>query len=161
MKRVNLFTADTELDADDPDGFKAGMLRFGPSLDAALIGGTIYDLPPGQSNCPYHYEYEEEWLLVVDGTVVVRAPDGEHTLERGDVACFPPGPAGAHYVRNDGESTARVAMFSSTSAAGAVVYPDSDMVWMWTDDDAVDLIVERSSAVDDAAPWTTAKSKEA
>ena len=36
----------------------------------------IYDLAPGQSSCPHHYEYEEEWLLVVDGTVVVRAPRG-------------------------------------------------------------------------------------
>ena len=43
----------------------------------------IYDLGPGQGSCPYHYEYDEEWLLVVDGTVVVRTPDGEHTLERG------------------------------------------------------------------------------
>jgi hypothetical protein len=47
-------------------------------------------------------------------------------------------------------------MFSSSAAAGAVVYPDSDLVWMWTEDDAVDLIVEQSSAVDDAAPWTRA-----
>jgi hypothetical protein len=46
-------------------------------------------------------------------------------------------------------------MFSSSAAAvGAVVYPDSDMVWVWTDDDAVDIIVKRSSAVDDVAPWT-------
>lgn len=44
-----------------------------------------YDLAPGQSSCPYHYEYEEEWLLVLDGTVVVRAPDGEHSLERGNL----------------------------------------------------------------------------
>ena len=45
-------------------------------------------------------------------------------------------------------------MFSSNSAAvGAVVYPDSELVWMWTEDDAVDMIVERSSAVDDVAPW--------
>jgi hypothetical protein len=57
-------------------------------------------------------------------------------------------------VRNNSESTARVAMFSSMGAAvGAVVYPDSDMVWVWTADDAVDLVVERSRAVDDAAPW--------
>ena len=39
----------------------------------------IYDLAPGESSLPYHYEYDEEWLLVVDGTIVVRAPDGEHT----------------------------------------------------------------------------------
>ena len=67
----------------------------------------------------------------------------------------PSGPAGAHLVRNNSESTARVAMFSSSAAAvGAVVYPDSDMIWVWTADDAVDIIVERSSALDDAAPWT-------
>jgi hypothetical protein len=58
-------------------------------------------------------------------------------------------------VRNKSESTARVAMFSSNAATvGAVVYPDSDMVWVWTDDEAVDLVVKRSSAEDDAAPWT-------
>jgi hypothetical protein len=46
-------------------------------------------------------------------------------------------------------------MFSSVSAAvGAVVYPDSDLVWVWTDDDAVDMVVKRSSAVDDIA-WTS------
>jgi hypothetical protein len=45
-------------------------------------------------------------------------------------------------------------MFSSQAATvGAVVYPDSDMVWFWTDDEAVDLVVKRSSAEDDAAAW--------
>jgi uncharacterized cupin superfamily protein len=52
---------------------------------ARAVGSTatlmfIYDLAPGQRQSPYHYEYEEEWLLVVDGTLVLRAPDGEHTL---------------------------------------------------------------------------------
>ena len=99
--------------------------------------------------------------MVVSGTPTLRHPGGEEQLEPWDLVFFPPGPDGAHFVRNDSESTARVAMFSSTSTAGAVVYPDSDMVWMWTGDGAVDIVVERSSAVDDAAPWTTAKSKEA
>jgi hypothetical protein len=63
-------------------------------------------------------------------------------------------------VRNNSESTARVAMFSSSSAAaGAVVYPDTDMIWMWTDDDAVDIIVDRSSAVDALVPWVIRKSE--
>ena len=95
---------------------------------------------------------------MVSGTPTLRHPGGEELLEPWDLVFFPPGPAGAHFVRNDTDSTARVAMFSSTSAAGAVVYPDSDLVWMWTADDAVDLLVERSSAVDDFAPWTTGES---
>lgn len=51
-------------------------------------------------------------------------------------------------------------MFSSTSAAGAVVYPDSDHIWMWTEDGAVDLVIERGHAADDIAPWTAGSSKE-
>jgi hypothetical protein len=48
-------------------------------------------------------------------------------------------------------------MFSSGGApAGAVVYPDSDLIWMWTEDDAVNVIVKRSSAEDDRAPWIAA-----
>jgi hypothetical protein len=59
-------------------------------------------------------------------------------------------------VRNDSEETARVAMFSSSGATvGAVVYPDSDMVWVWTEDETVDMVVKRSSREDDIAPWTS------
>jgi hypothetical protein len=42
-----------------------------------------------------------------------------------------------------------------TALVGTVVYPDSDMIWVWTSDGADDIVVKRSSAVDDAAPWTT------
>lgn len=52
MKRFNLFAADAEYDADDPDGYRAGMARLGPQLGAAKLGGTIYELPAGQSICP-------------------------------------------------------------------------------------------------------------
>jgi len=64
---------------------------------ARAVGSTatvmfIYDLAPGQDQSPYHYEYEEEWLLGVAGTVVLRVPDGEHTLERGELVRFRPVP---------------------------------------------------------------------
>ena len=78
-------------------------------------------------------------------------------LEPWDTVFFPSGPEGAHFVRNDSESTARVAMFSSGgAAAAAVVYPDSEMIWMWTEDDAVNVIVKRSSGEEDIAPWIAA-----
>ena len=136
---------------------------MGAELGAARTGLSVYELPPGQAISPYHYEEpEEEWLLVVSGTPTLRHPGGEEQLEAWDTVFFPAGPAGAHFVRNESESTARVAMFSSSgAAAGAVVYPDTDLIWMWTADDAVDLIVDQGSAVDDAAPWTTEKKADA
>jgi uncharacterized cupin superfamily protein len=75
-------------------------------IDVARATGStatamfIYDVGPGEGSSPYHYESEEEWLLVVEGTVVVRTPDGEQTLERGDLVRFPAGPAGAHKLMN-------------------------------------------------------------
>jgi hypothetical protein len=32
---------------------------------------------------------------------------------------------------------------------------------MWTADDAIDMVVKRSSALDDAAPWTAEENKAA
>lgn len=157
-RRVNLAAIACEPRPQLPDGFRRNSTRVGAALGAERTGLSVYELPPGQAVSPYHYEApDEEWLLVVSGRPTLRHPGGEEQLEPWDIVFFPGGPAGAHFVRNDGDSTARVAMFSSTSTAGAVVYPDSDMVWMWTEDEAVDLVVERGSAVDAAAPWTAAQ----
>jgi len=132
VKRINISTADVEYDADDPEGFRAGMNRFGPSIGASMLGGSIYELPPGQSNCPYHYEYgNEEWLLVLDGRPVLRHPEGEVELEPGDVVCFPDGPEGAHKVTNRRPGTARIAIFSTKHDPSIAVYPDSDKIGVW------------------------------
>jgi len=156
LRRANLAAIACEPRPQLPEGFRRSSTRLGPVLGAERTGLSIYELPPGEAIGPYHFEDpNEELLLVVSGTPTLRHPGGEEQLEPWDLVFFPPGPEGAHLVRNKTDSTARVAMFSSTSAAGAVVYPDSDMIWTWTDDGAVDIVVERSSALDDAAPWTS------
>ena len=50
-------------------------------------------------------------------------------------------------------------MFSSITAVGAVVYPDSDMIQLFTTDNEDDLVVDRSSAQDALAPWADGKAK--
>ncbi|HTS72306.1 MAG TPA: cupin domain-containing protein [Gaiellaceae bacterium] len=156
-RQANLTAITCEPRPQLPDGFRRNSTRVGAQFGAARTGLSVYELPPGQAIGPYHYEDpDEEWLLVVSGTPTLRHPGGEDQLEPWDVVFFPSGPAGAHLVRNNGDATARVAMFSSAGAAvGAVVYPDTDMVWVWSEDEAVDLVVKRSSAEDDLAPWTT------
>jgi uncharacterized cupin superfamily protein len=161
VRRANLAAIACDTRPQLPDGFRRSSIRVGTQFGAARTGLSVYELPPGQAVGPYHYENpDEEWLLVVSGTPTLRHPGGEDQLEPWDLVFFPSGPTGAHLVRNNSESTARVAMFSSmTALVGAVVYPDSDMVWVWTTDDAVDIVVKRSSAVDEAAPWTTGESQ--
>jgi uncharacterized cupin superfamily protein len=68
MQRINIASPDFKYEHDDPPGFRSGMLRFGQSVGASQLGASVYELPPGQAICPYHYEYaEEEWLLVLEG----------------------------------------------------------------------------------------------
>ena len=124
VRRINLGAVACEPRPQLPEGFRRNSTRLGGTLGAARTGLSVYELPPHQAVSPYHYEEpEEEWLLVVSGTPTLRHPDGEEQLGPWDIVFFPAGPAGAHHVRNNSESTARVAMFSSLgAAAGAVVY---------------------------------------
>jgi uncharacterized cupin superfamily protein len=140
MATVNVFRV------DNPDA----RVDVGRAVGSMATAMFIYDLAPGMKQSPYHYEYEEEWLLVLDGSLVLRTPDGEHVLERGDLVCFPPGPAGAHQVLNRGQSPARTLMFSSSRVPAVSVYPDSDKIGVWPGDEENDLVFERSSAV----PWS-------
>jgi uncharacterized cupin superfamily protein len=140
MAAVNIFHAENT----------EGRIDVGRAVGSQATAMFIYDLAPGMKQSPYHYEYAEEWLLVVEGTLVLRAPDGEHTLEQGDVVCFPPGPAGAHQVVNRSEASARTLMFSSSRVPAVSVYPDSDKIGVWPGDEDNDLVFRRSSAV----PWS-------
>ena len=149
MQRVRLSDASFEYDPEDPEGFRSGMARFGGDFDAEDTGATLYDLPAGEAVCPYHYEYgEEEWALVVEGTPSVRTPDGTEQLEPLDLVFFPKGPEGAHQIRNDSGSPARILMWSNVVLPTATVYPDSDKVGVWTGNKADDVMVRRESAVD-------------
>ena len=149
MQRVSIAAPEFRYSSDSPEGFRAGSVRLGTLMGAAGTGASVYEVPPGQAICPYHYENpEEEWLLVLAGRPTLRHPDGEDALEPWDIVFFPPGPGGAHAVRNDSDSTARVLMFSNTSKVAASVYPDSDKIAIWTGNDDDDLIVRRTSGVD-------------
>lgn len=111
---------------------------------------SVYELPPGESICPYHYEHaEEEWLVVVSGAPTLRTPAGEKELKPGDVTFFQRGPEGAHKVTNRGREAARVLMFSSLKHPAVTVYPDSDKIGVYTGGDrSDDVIVRRASGVD-------------
>jgi uncharacterized cupin superfamily protein len=149
MQRVNLADQDFEYDAADPQGFRSGMARFGARLGAEHSGASLYELPPGEALCPYHYEYgEEEWLLVLSGRPSLRHPGGTDELRPLDLLCFVRGPEGAHQIRNDGDDTARVLMWSTVVLPTATVYPDSDKIGIWTGNTEDDVMVRRSSAVE-------------
>jgi uncharacterized cupin superfamily protein len=139
VESLNIFSAENP-----------GRIDVAGALGSTAMAMFIYDLEPGEGSSPYHYEYEEEWALVVEGTVVVRTPDGERTLQRGDLVRFPAGPAGAHKLMNRSDAPARTLLFSSARVPAISVYPDSDKIGVWAGDEENDLIFKRGTTV----PWS-------
>ena len=136
MEIFNLFTAETDVgpDGNEPPGYElTRAVRVGKAIGASQLGMSIYELPPGQAICPYHFEWtDEEWLIVLAGEPTLRTPEGETTLQPGDTVCFPAGPDGAHHVKNAGDGAVRVAILSTKNPFGIAEYPDSDKVGVWT-----------------------------
>jgi uncharacterized cupin superfamily protein len=132
MRRVNLFDVELKPGDDDPDGYRAVGAYVGRDLGSAEYGFNVFEIPAGESICPYHYEYVEEWLLVLEGTATVRVPEGEEQVHPGDAVLFPAGPDGAHKVMNRGEAPVRLIFFSSNREPSVAVYPDGDKVGVWT-----------------------------
>ena len=133
MDVFNLFgEQDWDGEKDQP-GYRHRATVIGNRLGATLLGGSLYELPPGEKTWPYHYELGcEEWLIAVSGRPSVRTPDGERELAPGDVVVFPEGPAGGHLVVNRTDEACRVLILSSKSPLAVVHYPDSGKVGIWT-----------------------------
>jgi uncharacterized cupin superfamily protein len=124
----NLLDGEVDDDSRLRDGNRFRRTMVGQALGATLTGLSVYELPPGEAAWAYQYELNrEEWLIVVEGEVVVRTPNEDRPLRAGEIVCFPAAAEGAHQVRNDSASAARFAMPSSRAAEGYVaIRPDSN-----------------------------------
>jgi uncharacterized cupin superfamily protein len=132
VSEVNLFDIEVAKDEDDAPGYELSYVRVGPAVGAEKLGLSVYELPPAQSICPYHYETgEEEWLIVLVGTPTLRTPEGERVLRPWDTAFFAAGDEGAHKVTNNTDETVRVAMWSNRVDPNTSIYPDSEKVGAW------------------------------
>jgi len=144
VSRANVFNAQFEYDDSDVPGYQSGVARVGEQAGGEALTVKLYEVPAGESLCPYHYEYEEEWLLLLQGELELRVPNREETLAPGDLVRFAPGPDGAHKVTNRGDTTARLLMFSSAREPAVAVYPDSDKIGVWPGNDRDNVMLRRA-----------------
>jgi uncharacterized cupin superfamily protein len=149
MDVFNLFGEQDWDNENDRDGYRHRVTAIGRRLGASLLGGSLYELPPGEKTWPYHYELGcEEWLVVVSGRPTLRTPDGRSALEAGDVVVFPEGPTGGHLIANDTDETCRVLLLSSKSQLAVVHYPDSGKVGIWTQRGGYESMVNSEPRLD-------------
>lgn len=100
------------------------------ATDKNMCNVSIYELPPGKSNYPYHYHTaNEEIFYIISGTGLLRTPEGERIVSTGDIALFTPTEKGAHKLTNTSETETRVYLDVDTNRRPNVVfYPDSDKI---------------------------------
>jgi hypothetical protein len=55
MPSTNVFTVECPLDENDPLGYRSGMAKIGAAVGGRDIAVRVYEVPAGESVCPYHY----------------------------------------------------------------------------------------------------------
>jgi len=123
---VNATTVEVAAEEGTPPRFRTRYRQLGPMVGGELLGGTVYELDPGERNGPHHYEIgNEECLLVLAGTPTLRHPGGQDVLAVGDMVGFPDGANGAHQLINESAAVTRVLILSTMREPYGCAYPDS------------------------------------
>jgi uncharacterized cupin superfamily protein len=102
--------------------------RLAEAAGAEHLGLTVYELAPGQGMHFHYHLQREELLVVVEGTLAVRTPDGWRDAAPGEVMAFPRGERGAHGYENRTDKPVRLLMISEQNAPNVSVYPDTNEV---------------------------------
>jgi uncharacterized cupin superfamily protein len=131
MRRLN-FLEDEPWDEVDDEGRRRGRW-FGHVFETDMLGASLIELLPGAPGGPLHMHYGvEEMFFVLSGTPTVRTPEGEETLQPGDVVYFPEGRDGLHDFSNPAGQLARVIGVSTKRFPDVVAYPERGVAWVAT-----------------------------
>lgn len=121
----NVYSTDWDGSNEHP-GHHWNRIRLARRLGGEMLGASIYVIGPGQKSFPYHFHHaNEEMLIVLEGEVVLRTPEGEQHAGTGDARIFRTGPSGAHQVINRSDQNARIVMMSTMVEPEIAEYPDS------------------------------------
>ena len=110
--------------SDDPNIFEPGAWEraMGPVRASRLaaragseqLGCALYELDAGAQAAPYHTHHaNEELMIVLEGELELRTPEGLRTVPAGALVAFVAGPDGAHRVRNSSDGRARYLVIST------------------------------------------------
>jgi uncharacterized cupin superfamily protein len=135
MKKLDLPSIPVESGCNYPVPFDAPCLgatwqRLGKAAGLTHIGVRLSRLPPGIWSSQRHWHsHEDEFVMVIEGELVLVTNGGEEILRPGDCAGFRAGEADGHHLINRAACDAVILSVSNTDdARDRCVYADLDMV---------------------------------
>jgi uncharacterized cupin superfamily protein len=106
--------------------------RIGRQLGCEELGASLFEVASGGATFPLHAHHaNEELIIVISGSLVLRPPEGERELHPGALAACPRGLRGPHRLDNT-IRPARVLIVSTMNAPGINEFPDSQLLWART-----------------------------
>jgi len=55
VRRVDVLSIECNYDPTDPDGYRSAVANVGQAVGGETLAVKVYELPVGESVCPYHY----------------------------------------------------------------------------------------------------------
>ncbi len=113
----------------------AGSWRaLGDAFGLTQFGFNLETLEPGaQSSVRHWHTLADEFVYLLEGELVLRAGDGEHTLRPGMCAGFKAGDRNAHHLVNRSDRPARFIVVGTRVPGDHAHYPDDDLAWFRTE----------------------------
>src|SRR6266567_8528634 len=100
-------------------GDHAKLVNFGVNLTRIV--------PGGQSSYRHAHSRQDEFILVLEGEVVLETNDGAQTLTPGMCAGFPAGSGDAHRFVNRSATDAKLLVIGDRTSGDEITYPDVDI----------------------------------
>jgi uncharacterized cupin superfamily protein len=135
LKRPGLDPADLEprTSSGYPEPFRSRVLprekrALGDALGLTTIGINLTTLPAGKESSMRHFHSrEDEFILLLEGELVLRTDAGEQILTPGTCAGFPAGSRDGHQLVNRSDKPARYLEVSNRDPKDECEYTDDDL----------------------------------
>jgi uncharacterized cupin superfamily protein len=135
MKKLDIAAIAVESGCNYPPPFDAPCLgstwrRLGNAGGLTAFGVNLSRIPPGVWSSQRHWHsHEDEFVMVMEGELVLVTNAGEETLGPGDCAAFKAGdPDGHHLINRSSRDAVVLEIGNRDGARDRCVYSDIDMI---------------------------------
>jgi uncharacterized cupin superfamily protein len=133
MPKIDVASVKVEASTGYPEPYRSVVAgrsrqRLGNVVGLDQFGVNLTRLKPGAQSAQRHWHAaEDEFVFIVEGTLVLCENDGETVLEAGDAAGFKAGVANGHCLVNRSTKDAVYLEIGTRAVREQAEYPDIDL----------------------------------
>ena len=133
MPKIDIANVKVEVSTGYPEPYRAvvaGRLRqrLGNAVGLDQFGVNLTRLKPGAQSAQRHWHAaEDEFVFIIEGSLVLCENDGETVLKAGDAAGFKAGVANGHCLVNRSGEHAVYLEIGTRAVRDQAEYPDIDL----------------------------------